>query len=119
MPPRPGTPVRGSSTGEPIMALLDLLGRRWALRIIWELRDAPLSFRELQTRCDGMSASVLAQRVKELRDADVIGAEARSSGYQLTYEGRLLLDAYAPYHAWAERWAARVRVREAHAARRR
>ena len=30
--------VRGSRTGRPIMALLDLLGRRWTLRILWELR---------------------------------------------------------------------------------
>ncbi|HJV56497.1 MAG TPA: transcriptional regulator, partial [Methylomirabilota bacterium] len=37
--PRPGWPVRGSRTGRPIMALMDLLGRRWALRVIWELRD--------------------------------------------------------------------------------
>jgi DNA-binding HxlR family transcriptional regulator len=40
--PRPGTKVRGSSGGRPIMALLDLLGRRWALRILWELRGGPL-----------------------------------------------------------------------------
>jgi DNA-binding HxlR family transcriptional regulator len=53
--PRPGAPVRGSATGRPIMALLDLLGRRWALRIIWELRDGPLTFRDLQAACDGMS----------------------------------------------------------------
>ena len=37
--------VRGSRTGRPIMALLDLLGRRWSLRILWELRGAPLTSR--------------------------------------------------------------------------
>ena len=36
------TAVRGSRTGRPVMALLDLLGRRWTLRIVWELRDGPL-----------------------------------------------------------------------------
>jgi DNA-binding HxlR family transcriptional regulator len=37
----------GSRSGRPIMALLDLLGRRMALRILWELScaDAPLTFR--------------------------------------------------------------------------
>ena len=50
--PKPGTPVRGSRTGRPIMAALDLLGRRWALRVLWELRGGPLSFRELRARCD-------------------------------------------------------------------
>jgi DNA-binding HxlR family transcriptional regulator len=37
--PRPGEPVRGSATGRPLIAALDLFGRRWSLRIIWELRD--------------------------------------------------------------------------------
>jgi len=104
--PTPGSPVRGSGQGRPIMALLDLLGRRWALRVIWELRDEPLSFRALQQRCEGMSSSVLNQRLRELRAADVI--EQGREGYRLTGEGRRLLDAYPPLDAWAARWAART-----------
>jgi DNA-binding HxlR family transcriptional regulator len=88
------------------MALLDLLGRRWALRTIWELREQPLLFRVLQERCDGMSSSVLNQRLGELRAAGIIATG--DGGYELTEEGRLLLDAYAPLSAWAERWAART-----------
>lgn len=103
--PRPGQPVRGSTTGEPIMALLDLLGRRWALRIIWELREGPLSFRDLQARCDGMSSSVLNQRLTELRAAWVV--EQDGNGYRLTAEGVELLAAYPAFHAWADRWAER------------
>jgi DNA-binding HxlR family transcriptional regulator len=38
--PRPGRPVAGSHTGRPIMAAFDLLSRRWALRVIWELHQA-------------------------------------------------------------------------------
>ena len=61
--PLPGRPVRGSSTGRPTMALLDLLGRRWALRVLWELRDgSALSFRELQERCGGLSGNVMIVR---------------------------------------------------------
>jgi DNA-binding HxlR family transcriptional regulator len=105
--PMPGRPVRGSESGKPIMALLDLLGRRWALRVIWELRDKPLLFRSLQERCDGMSSSVLNQRLQELRAAGVV--ELADGGYGLTPEGQRLLEAYPPLKAWAERWAARVR----------
>ena len=72
--PRPGRPARGSDSGRPIMALLDLLGRRWALRVIWELREQPLAFRALQERCAGMSSSVLNQRLHELRAAGVLEA---------------------------------------------
>ena len=89
------------------MALLDLLGRRWALRVIWELREEELSFRELQVRCGGMSSSVLNDRVAELRDAGVVDLAA-GGGYRLTDEGRRLLDAYPPLDAWAERWARRA-----------
>jgi DNA-binding HxlR family transcriptional regulator len=105
--PRPGRPARGSDSGRPIMALLDLLGRRWALRVIWELRERPLAFRALQERCEGMSSSVLNQRLGELRAAGVL--EAGPDGYRLTDEGRLLLAAYPPLDAWAERWAQRAR----------
>jgi DNA-binding HxlR family transcriptional regulator len=105
--PRPGGAVRGSTSGRPIMALLDLLGRRWALRVVWELREGPLVFRALQERCAGMSSSVLNQRLRELRAAGIV--EAGDDGYGLTEEGRRLLDAYVPLQAWAERWAVRER----------
>lgn len=103
--PRPGQPVRGSDRGLPIMALLDLLGRRWALRVIWELREETLTFRELQQRCGKMSSSVLNQRLAELRAADIV--EAGAEGYALSDEGVQLLDLYPALNAWAERWAKR------------
>jgi DNA-binding HxlR family transcriptional regulator len=104
--PRPGAPVRGSRTGRPVMALLDLLGRRWALRVLWELSQAtePLAFREIQERCAGMSSSVLSTRLGELREAGLIVPAAR--GYELTEQGRSLLDALQPVSAWAARWVA-------------
>ncbi len=106
--PLPGRPVRGSRSGRPAMALLDLLGRRWALRILWELRDgsAP-TFRQLQSRCGDISSSVLNDRLRELRDADII-ARGSGGGYTLTHEGQSLLRALAPLDAWAKRWAERA-----------
>ena len=86
------------------MALLDLIGRRWSLRVIWELRHDTLTFRELQARCDAMSPSVLNQRLAELRDARVIES-LEKGGYRLTEEGSSLLYALAPIEDWATRWA--------------
>lgn len=105
-PPLPGAAVRGSSTGRPVMALLDLLGRRWGLRVLWELRGGALAFRVLQERCDGMSSSVLNQRLGEMRAAGIV--ERSPGGYELTGEGERLLDGLEPLQAWAERWAARA-----------
>ena len=103
--PQPGRPVRGSRTGRPVMVLLDLLGRRWALRILWELRAETLNFRELRTRCDSMSPSVLNQRLAELRDTGIV--EMTDGGYCLTRDGTELLLALAPIDKWAKRWARR------------
>lgn len=87
------------------MALLDLLGRRWALRIGWELRDGEaLSFRELQQRCDGASSSVINDRLRELREAGIV--ELGAEGYRLTAGGTALLDLLLPLDRWAKRWAA-------------
>ena len=92
------------------MALLDLLGRRWAMRVIWELRSGePLNFRALQHECGDMSSSVLNRRLSELRAAGIV--EQADGGYQVTDEGRRLLELYPELNAWAERWARRVRPR--------
>lgn len=99
--------MRGSQTGRPVMALLDLLGRRWALRVLWELReDGVPSFRELQSRCGQISSSVLNERLRELREAGIVVA-AGGSGYRLTEQGRELLHTLAPIEAWSRRWAER------------
>ncbi|WP_410629859.1 winged helix-turn-helix transcriptional regulator [Amycolatopsis sp. cmx-4-83] len=105
MTPLPGRPVRGSTTGRPVMALLDLLGRRWALRILWELRDSALTFRALQQRCDGVSSSVLATRLRELAEADL--ADHSGDGYALTEQGRSLFGTLVELDAWASRWRPR------------
>jgi DNA-binding HxlR family transcriptional regulator len=86
------------------MAALDLLGRRWTLRILWELRDGPLGFRELQSRCDAMSSSVLSDRLSDLRDAGLV-ARNQDDRHELTDLGMTLGTAIAPLDAWATRWA--------------
>jgi len=106
MTPTPGQAVRGSKTGRPIMALLDLLGRRWALRVIWELRDGPLTSRALRDVCDDVSPTVLQARVTELRAAGLVEREV-GKGYALTGLGRELLTSFLPLHDFAERWAGR------------
>ena len=86
------------------MRLLDLLGRRWVMRVIWELRGEPLGFRDLQAACGGMSPSVLNHRLAELVKAQI--AEAHEDGrYQLTARGKQLLKLFAPLGRWADSWA--------------
>jgi len=85
------------------MVLLDLLGRRWTLRVLWELRDGPQSFRALQERCGSLSPTVLSARLHDLRDAQIV--ELAEAGYRLTMLGAQLFQALTPLQSWAERWA--------------
>jgi DNA-binding HxlR family transcriptional regulator len=86
------------------MALLDLLGRRWSLRILWELREErKLTSRALRTACDEASPTVLQARLSELREAGFI-ALGGAGGYGLTPLGRELCETFLPLHRFAERW---------------
>ena len=96
--------VRGSRTGRPIMALLDLLGRRWTLRILWELREGSLTSRALRTACDEASPTVMQTRLTELRDAGLIEL-LPGDGYSLTGLGLELNETFYPLHRFAERWS--------------
>jgi DNA-binding HxlR family transcriptional regulator len=102
--PVPGAAVRGSTTGRPLMAAMDLLGKRWTLRILWELREGPLGSRGLQSRCDAMSSSVLYERLRELSDARLVVQDANES-YELTKLGQSLNSALGPLDSWAKQWA--------------
>jgi len=100
--PLPNNPVKGSTSGIAIMALFDLLGRKWNMRIMWELRDTSLSFRGLQEKCGGMSPSVLNTRIKQLTTAKLVSSQ--SSGYELTILGSSLMQTLDPLRDWAIQW---------------
>jgi len=82
---------------------LELLHRRWTLRVLWEMRGGDaFTFRALQSACGDLSPTVLNQRVAELRDAGLMASDA--DGYRLTPLGRDLVEAFAPLQAWSLRW---------------
>jgi DNA-binding HxlR family transcriptional regulator len=85
------------------MAAFDLLGRRWALRILWELRDGPVGFRALQQQCDDVSPTVLNTRLGELREAGLV-ARDDARAHRLTPLGRELQVALQPLLKWADHW---------------
>ncbi len=107
--PQPGRPVRGSASGRPLMAALDLLGHRWLLRVVWELRDEAVGFRALAQRCDGVSTAVLRDRVLELAGAGVVEQDDERR-YRLTALGHELIVALTPIDAWSRRWAKQLDV---------
>jgi DNA-binding HxlR family transcriptional regulator len=95
MPPR--------CTADPVNDLLELLGHRWTLRVLWELRDGPMPYRRLRDACGGLSTSVLSQRLRELSAAGLV--EHPSEGYALTPLGSELGEEIVSLGGWARRWA--------------
>ncbi len=103
--PRPGVAVRGSRSGSPIMALFDLLGRRWAMGVLWTVCESgPATFRILQMRCETISTAVLNQRLKELRAARLM--ERTTDGFAATELGRRVYADLVPMGLTAKVWAA-------------
>lgn len=101
--PIPGNPVRGSKSGQPIMALFDLLGRSWAMGIVWNLNEGACTFRELQNRCETVSPTTLNIRLKELTAAFII--ERTMDGYSLTEFGKELFKLLQPIGKLAKNWS--------------
>ena len=100
--PQVGQPVRGSNTGKPIMVVLDLLGRRSTLRVLWELREGfPMTFRTLQAAAE-TNPSLLNTRLKELREAGIVSHEG--DGYSVTEDGAALIESLNPLTQWAVEW---------------
>lgn len=104
--PVPGQAVRGSKSGVPIMALFDLLGRTWAMGVIWQLQQGPYTFRALQERCESISPSILNSRIKDLTEARIV--ERTLEGYQLTERGNELIKLLLPFGDWSLNWAEEV-----------
>ncbi len=88
-----------------IAEIIELLSKKWVMRIIWELRSQTLTFRELQEACDGLSPSVLNNRLKLLQEAQLI-QKGSTKGYSMTKIGEELLEVYKPLKQWAVSWQA-------------
>ena len=88
------------------MALFDLLGRAWAMGIIWQLDDGPFTFRQLRAACEDVSPTLLSRRLHELRTTGIV--ELGTAGYQLSELGRQLMVMLEPIGQWSKIWAAEI-----------
>lgn len=92
--------LRRAQTSASMAQALALSGRRWALRVVWELRVGPLNFRALQAACGDISPSVLQRRLNELRDHQIIEKIPRL-GYRLSTSGEKLFQVLAQLDKWS------------------
>jgi len=95
-----------SAKDSPAMArMLGLLESRYALRVLWALRDGrPQTFRLLQDSVGGITPNTLNTRIKELREAAFL--THAGEGYLLTPSGLELVRKLADWPSFAARWSA-------------
>jgi DNA-binding HxlR family transcriptional regulator len=88
---------------------LDRVGDRWTLLILRELLLDDRTFRDLQTALDGISPTLLTQRLTELADDGLVvrneaPRRSKSVKYSLTDAGRSLEPAVIELIRWGSRW---------------
>ncbi len=84
--------------------LLSLLESRYALRVLWALRDGHAqTFRLLQDSVGGITPNTLNTRIKALREAGLLSHG--SDGYSVTSLGADLLKRLGELPAFASKWA--------------
>ena len=96
--------LRSAPTSRAMARVLDLSGRRWALRAVWELRVGPLNFRALQQACGDISPSVLQRRLHELRELGAI-EKIPLLGYRLSSRGERLFQVLVMLNKWSAEYA--------------
>jgi DNA-binding HxlR family transcriptional regulator len=102
-----GAPTPPTATGTlpgPLRDLVELLARRHALGLVWELRGPSQPFRTLVQHAGAAEAQV-SQRLRELRESGLVEVD-EAGDYRLTGEGRRLLDVIAALESFADGWAA-------------
>ena len=92
-----------------LMRAFDLLGKRWTGVVLGTLGGGPTGFRALARTVEGISDSMLSERLGELTDAGLVTRTVRegpplSVVYALTDAGRALLPALAQIARWAEHY---------------
>ena len=95
---------------EEVARAADLLGRRWALAILWASAEAgAVRFNEFKQTLEGIPPRTLAARLNELEEAGVLERQVLDSRpprveYRLTEAGRRLryvIEALSAYAASA------------------
>src|SRR4029077_11393013 len=96
-------PTMSSKDNVAVSQLLGLLEARYAMRVLWALRDGHAqTFRLLQDSVGGITPNTLNTRIKELREAGIV--HHGSEGYSLTVSGQDLLKRLSDLQAFAARW---------------
>ena len=110
-PAKARPPLDADTCGRADAALVrafELLGKRWTGVVLGALSGGPVGFRALARAVEGISDSVLSDRLSALTDAGLVTRTVDDGpplavAYELTDSGRALLPALEEISRWAEK----------------
>ena len=91
----------------PIQGVIDIVSKKWALLVVAVLGNVPkMRYNDIMNELRGISPKTLADTLKQLSDAGIIGRRAFKEipprvEYSLTEDGENLRDAVIPVIKWA------------------
>jgi DNA-binding HxlR family transcriptional regulator len=102
--------MRGYQQACPVARALDVIGERWALLILRDLRrKGPLRFQEFAKTLPGIAPNMLSARLKQLEAQGVIATRLYAKHppryeYFLTLKGEALAPVLKALYVWGERY---------------
>ena len=108
--------MRGEEVRCGLDVVLDVVGGKWKLLLLWELQERPRRFGELRRSMDGISEKVLIQQLRDLEADGIVHRHQYNEvppkvEYSLTPLAESLNAALEPLCLWGERNADQLAAR--------
>jgi DNA-binding HxlR family transcriptional regulator len=90
--------------------VLDIIGGKWAMPIIYNLSKGKLRFKEIERNVEGINTRMLVKELKNMEANGIIRREVFATvpptvEYTLILKGEKLLPSIASLHAWGQEFA--------------
>ena len=101
---------------------MDLVGGKWKMVVLWQLREGAVRFSEIKRRLEGVTQKMLTQQLRELEELGLITRTVYpvvppKVEYSLAPEGKKLVPVLESLCRWSEKYAARHGIAKTSACR--
>jgi DNA-binding HxlR family transcriptional regulator len=90
--------------------VLDVIGGKWAMPIIYNLSKGKMRFKEIERTIEGINTRMLVKELKNLEANGIVTREVFATvpptvEYALTTKGEKLLPSIRSLHQWGQEYA--------------
>ena len=90
--------------------VLDIIGGKWAMPIIYILSKGKMRFKEIERSIDGINTGMLVKELKNMESNGILTREVFATvpptvEYTLTAKGQKLLPSIISLHSWGQEFS--------------